>query len=161
MKLTAKTDVEAPLAYVYANLTDHAAWEAEAVQRGAEVERPDGTPLTGVGASWRIRVKFRGKLRKFLVRIDDLQPDQRIAFGLEGQAVEGTSVFEVAALSPRRTRLRIVLDVKPKTLTARLFLNTLRLARTRVQSRFDLRAGQLGARIEDRYQRSKAQTAPA
>lgn len=161
MKLTAKTDVEAPLGFVYASLTDHAAWEREAVQRGAIIERPSGMPLFGVGAGWSVQMPFRGKVRKFLVRIDDLAPDQRIVFVLQGQAVDGGSVLEVSALSPRRTRLRVVLEVKPRTLAARLFLNTLRLARGRVQARFDLRAGQLGARLQDSYQRSKAQSAPA
>jgi len=157
MKLTTKTDVEAPLGFVYASLIDHVAWEREALHRGAEIERPADMPLSGVGAGWRVWMPLRGKVRKFLVRIDDLAPNERIVFGLQGQAVDGGSVLEVSALSPRRTRLRVVLEIKPRTLAARLFLNTLRLARGRVQSRFDLRAGQLGARIQDGYQRSKAQ----
>jgi hypothetical protein len=158
MKLTAKTDLEAPLSFVFATLTDHAAWEREAVRRGAEVERPADMPLSGVGAGWRLRFRFRGKARKFLLRIDELTQDQRLAVSLEGQAIEGASVLEVLALSPRRTRLRVTLTVKPKSIAARLFINTLRLAKGRVQSRFEMRLGQLGARIQDRYVRSRIQT---
>lgn len=157
MRLTAKTDLEAPLGVVFANLVDHAAWEREALQRGVEIERPANMPLTGVGAGWRIRVSYRGKVRKVLLRIDDLVPDERLGFGFDGQSIAGDSVLEVQALSPRRTRLRVVLEVKPKTLAARLFLNTLRLAKGRVQARFETRVGQLGARIEDRHRRSKVQ----
>ncbi|MBA3908444.1 MAG: SRPBCC family protein [Rhodobacter sp.] len=157
MRLTAKTDLEVPLGAVFANLVDHAAWEREAVQRGVEIERPADMPLTGVGAGWRIRVPFRGKVRKILLRIDDLVPDDRLAVGFDGQSVAGGSVLEVLELSARRTRLRVVLEVKPRTLAARLFLNTLRLAKGRVQARFETRVGQLGARIEDRHQRGKAQ----
>lgn len=39
-------------------------------------------------------------------------------------------------LSPRRSRVRMDLEVKPKTLAARLFINTMRLAKGRVQGRF-------------------------
>lgn len=156
MKLTAKTDLEAPLDYVYASLTDHASWEREAAQRGAEIERPVGMPLSGIGAGWRIRVPFRGKVRKLLVRIDEMVPHDRLGFALEGQAVSGVSLLEVIALSPRRTRLRVAIEIKPKTLAARLFLNTLRLAKTRVRTRFEARVVQLGARIQDRHDRSKA-----
>jgi hypothetical protein len=67
--------------------------------------------------------------------------------------------MEVIALSPRRSRLRVALTVRPKTLAARLFLNTLRLAKRRVQGRLDKRLGQLGARIEDRHGRSQAERA--
>ena len=38
MKLTSKTDLDVPVSFVYATLADHAAWEREAVQRGATVE---------------------------------------------------------------------------------------------------------------------------
>lgn len=159
MKLTAKTDIGAPLSFVFATLADHAAWEREAVRRGAEIERPGDMPLAGVGAGWRVRFRFRGKPRKFLLRIDELIQDEQIAVSFEGQALQGVSVLELSALSPRQTRLRVMLEVKPKTIPARLFINTLRLAKGRVNARFDKRLGQLGARIQDRYIRSRALSA--
>jgi uncharacterized protein YndB with AHSA1/START domain len=156
MKLTAKTDLEVPAADVFAALVDHQSWEREAIRNGVEVERPANTPDTGVGAEWRIRGHFRGKARKVLVRIDELTQDQRLALGLDSPSIEGTTQLEVMVLSPRRSRLRVDLEVKPKTLAARLFINTMRLAKGRVQARFENRLGQLGTRIKDRYERSLA-----
>ena len=156
MKLTAKTDLEVPAAAVYATLIDHSGWEREAIRNGIEVERPAGTPAMGVGAEWRIRGHFRGKPRKVLVRIEEMTQDQRLALGIDSPSVEGTTRLEVMVLSPRRSRLRVDLEVKPKTLAARPFINTLRLAKGRVQSRFESRLGQLGARIKDRFDRSQA-----
>lgn len=159
MKLAAKTDIEAPLSFVYATLVDHASWEREAVRRGVEIDRPADMPLTGVGAGWRIRAPFRGKMRMLLIRIDAMTLDEKLGLTINSPSVDGESQIEVLALSPRRTRLRVSVTVKPKTLAARLFINTLRLAKGRVQSRFDARTGQFGAKIEERYQRSKAQPA--
>jgi hypothetical protein len=156
MKLTAKTDLEAPVEFLHAYLCDNATWEREAIRRGVEVERPADMPLTGVGAGWRIRVPFRGKVRKVLLRVDDIVQDQTIAYSFEGQALVGTTVLEMKALSPRRCRLKVTIDAKPKTLAARLFLNTLRLARRRVEERFEKRVQQLGARVEERHVREKA-----
>jgi uncharacterized protein YndB with AHSA1/START domain len=156
MKLTAKTDLEVPAADVFAALVDHQSWEREAIRNGVEVERPANTPDTGVGAEWRIRGHFRGKARKVLVRIDEFTQDQRLALGLDSPSIEGTTQLEVMVLSPRRSRLRVDLEVKPKTLAARLFINTMRLAKGRVQARFENRLGQLGTRIKDRYERSLA-----
>lgn len=153
MKLTAKTDLEVPAAAVFATLIDHPAWEREAIRNGVEVERPAGTPAMGVGAEWQIRGHFRGKPRKVQVRIGDLTPDQRLVLGLDSPTIEGTTWLEVMVLSPRRSRLRVDLEVKPKTLAARLFINTMRLAKGRVQARFEKGLVRLGARIKDRYDR--------
>ncbi|RYI24863.1 MAG: SRPBCC family protein [Acetobacteraceae bacterium] len=155
MKLTAKTDLEVPAAFVFATLIDHATWEREAVRNGVEVERPAGTPDAGVGAEWRVRGHFRGKARKALIRIEDMSADQRLALQIDSPSIEGTSLVEVMVLSPRRSRVRVDLEVKPKTLAARLFINTMRLAKGRVQARFEKGLGQLGARIKDRYERSQ------
>ena len=110
----------------------------------------------GVGAEWRIRGHFRGKARKVQIRVEELTQDQRIGLGIDSPSVEGTTRLEVMALSARRSRLRVDLEVKPKTLAARLFINTMRLAKGRVQARFETRLGQLGARIKDRYDRRQS-----
>ena len=154
MKLTAKTDLEVPAAAVFASLVDHPTWEREAIRNGVEVERPAGSPAIGVGAEWRIRGHFRGRARKVQIRIEEMTPDQRLALGLDSTSIEGTTRLEVMVLSPRRSRLRVDLEVKPKTLAARLFINTMRLAKGRVQAKFENRLGQLGARIKDRYDRN-------
>lgn len=61
----------------------------EAVRNGVEVERPPGTPATGVGAEWRIRGHFKGKARKALIRIEkELAADQRLALGIDSPSME-------------------------------------------------------------------------
>jgi uncharacterized protein YndB with AHSA1/START domain len=157
MKLTAKTDLEVPASAVFAILSDHPSWEREAIRNGVDVERPAGTPSTGVGAEWRIRGHFRGKPRKVQVKIEEMTQNQRIALGLESPSIEGTTRLEIMVLSPRRSRVRVDLEVKPKTLAARLFINTMRLAKGRVQARFEKGLGRLGARIKERYDRSQVQ----
>jgi hypothetical protein len=157
MKLTAKTDLEAPIRFVYATLADFPAWEREAVRHGVEIQRPADTPTLGKGATWRVRAQYRGKLRKLQIRVDEATLDDKMVFALDSTSVDGTSQVDLISLSPRRTRLRLTLDVRPKTLAARLFINTLRLAKRRVDARFDKRVTQLAARIEEMYQRSRNQ----
>jgi hypothetical protein len=155
MKLTVKTEIDAPVEFVHAYLGDSTTWEREAIRRGVEVERPADMPLKGVGAGWRIKLRFRGRIRNVLVRLDEMVQDDRIAYSFEGQALFGTTELETKALSPRRSRLKVSIDARPKTLAARLFLNTLRLARRKAEERMEKRVGQLAARIEDRYTREK------
>lgn len=154
MRLTAKTDLDAPASFVFASLADHSSWEREAAQRGIEVERPVDMPLSGVGAGWLVRLPYRGKLIKLLLRLVALSAEDRLDFELQSNSVEGELAMEVIALSPRRTRLHLAIDLRPRTLAARLLLNTLRLAKGRVQSRMEQRVKQIGAQIEARYQAS-------
>lgn len=157
MKLTAKTDLEVPAAAVFATLVDHPFWERDAVRNGAEVERLPGTPATGIGAAWSVRGQFRGKARKVQLTITELVENQRVVLALDGPTIEGSARFEVMVLSPRRSRLRVDVEFKPKTLSARLFINTMRLAKGRVQAKFESRLGKVGGRIKDRYERSQVQ----
>jgi hypothetical protein len=155
MKLTVKTDIDAPVEFVHAFLGDNATWEREAIRRGVEIERPADMPLRGVGAGWRIKLRFRGRVRNVLIRVDEIVQDEVIGYSFEGQALFGTTEMETKALSPRRSRLKVSIDAKPKTLAARLFLNTLRLARRKVEERMEKRVTQLGTRIEERYARER------
>jgi uncharacterized protein YndB with AHSA1/START domain len=157
MKLTAKTDLEVPASFVFAALVDHASWEREAVRNGAEVERPEGSPLSGQGAAWRVRGHFRGKSRKALIKIEEMVDNRHLVLSIDSPSIEGSSRLEVMVLSPRRSRLRVDVEMKPKTLAARLFINTLRLAKGRVQAKFEKRLGQMATRIKDRYERSQVQ----
>lgn len=156
MKLTAKTDLDVPVGFLFDAVADQEAWVAMARARGAEVEPAPDRPASGIGAGWNLRFRFRGKLRKVQVWLEDLQTDQLLAYAFAGQAFEGSAVIEVTALSSRRSRLRVGLTVKPRTLAARLFLNTLRLARRKVQARYDMRLGQAAATIQARYAESRA-----
>lgn len=155
MRLTAKTDLDAPASFVFAALADHQSWEREAAQRGIEVERPADMPLSGIGAGWRVRLPYRGKLVAILLRLVGLSEDERLDFELQSQAVEGELAIEIMALSPRLTRMRLTFDLRPRTLAARLFLNTMRLAKGRVQTRMEQRVQQMGAQILARYKASR------
>ena len=55
MRITARQDVEAPIAEVFAQATDHVGFERQALRRGADVRRTDRLgegapdPITGFG----------------------------------------------------------------------------------------------------------------
>ncbi len=151
MKLTTKQDVEAPLDVVYARLTDFDHFERMAMRRGAEVERTDRLKKPDIGMAWRLRFTFKGKQRNMAVRFADAEPGSHLAWAFDSVPIEGTVKVELVSLSPRRTRMTLAVDIRPKTLAARLMIQSLRLAKGRVQRRLDLRAGQLANMIEEQY----------
>ena len=68
--------------------------------------------------------------------------------------LEGTFQIELMALSRTRTRVAIALDIVPLNLSARLLVQSLKLAKTSLTKRFKLRVAEYAKTMEDRYKRS-------
>jgi hypothetical protein len=90
-----------------------------------------------------------------VIKVMDMAPEHRLAFECIGTPAEGDLMIEMAEMGPRRTRLVATLEIRPRTLAARLFLQSLRLAKAKVTRRFALRLSQVSADIEDRYRAQK------
>lgn len=155
MKLSDRVDIEAPADFVWAQLTDFDGWERAALRRGAEVARLDDATTPAVGMAWKVAFQWRGKTRKLDLRITAVDPGQRVAFAGTGPNVEGALVLDLVEMGPRRTRLASGLDVRPRTLAARLFFQGLKLARARVDRRYAMRLRQLATEIETRWQAAR------
>jgi uncharacterized protein YndB with AHSA1/START domain len=154
MKIVSRHDIEAPPAFVFQALTDFDSWERSAMRRGAEVSRTDKLTTISPGLAWLVRFRFRGKDRKITVRLTALDVPVRLSFAMAGNLFEATSHVDLMELGPKRTRMVVVSEAKPKTLAARLILQSLRLARARVQRRVDKRIGTIAQEIEDRYRQT-------
>lgn len=152
MKFSDRVDIEAPADFVWSQLTDFDGWERAALRRGAEVTRLDSAPGPAPGMAWALAFQWRGKIRKLDLRTTAVDPGQHLAFSGTGPNVEGALVFDFVEMGPRRTRLAAGLDVRPRTLAARLFFQGLKLARSRVDRRFAKRMRQLATEIEARWQ---------
>ena len=150
MKLSGRTDIGAPVAFVFGALSDFEGWERTAMRRGADVHRTDKLRDAGPGMTWQARFAWRGRERQVQIRLLTLEPTTRLSVGFDGPSVEGVLNIELVELSAKRTRMMMQLEVKPRTLPARLFIQSLKLAKSRVQKRYDARLAQLAADIEAR-----------
>ncbi|MEN9410924.1 MAG: hypothetical protein RL216_2898 [Pseudomonadota bacterium] len=151
MKLSGRTDIGAPLAFVYAALSDFEGWERSAMRRGADVNRTDKLRVPGVGMTWQARFAWRGRERQLQVRLTKLEPQNGLTLDFDGPSVEGTLNIELVELAAKRTRMLMQVEAKPRTLAARLFVQSLRLAKGRVQRRYDARLTSIARDIEARF----------
>lgn len=148
MKLSGRTDTGASLDVAYAFLADFDGWERAALRRGADVTRTDKLKVPGPGMTWHVRFAWRGRERELQIKVVTLDPAGHVTLAFDGPAVEGQVNAELVSMAAKRTRLLLQVEVKPRTLTARLFIQSLKLAKMRVQKRFDGRLAQLAADIE-------------
>ena len=150
MKFSTNEDIEASAEFVYEQLTDFQAYERQALRRGVDVRRLDTGPYK-VGSEWDVAFTFRGTDRKMRARIDEKKPTMSLRVITDSSGLHGTTVMEIVPLSLKRTRISVSIDIKPKTLSARLLLQSLKLAKTNLTNRFKRRVADLGSDIEERF----------
>lgn len=125
------------------------------MRRGAEVMRTDKAVSAGPGMTWEAQFSFRGKGRRVAIRLDALVPPSRLVLSGNSTPVSATVQIGLVDLSTLRTRIDVRLEVLPRTFAARIYLQSLRLARARVERSFAQRVAQLSLEIEDRFRRNR------
>ncbi len=151
MKFSSKEDVEAPIDHVFARLTDFSAYERAAIRRGIEVQRTDTRDVPGVGVSWHALFSLRGKPRDIDVVVSAFDAPHSIHFDSDTQGLMGFVTMELVALSPARTRMAISVDLKPRTLSARVLIQSLKLTKKTLTKRFKLRVAEYAKSVEDGF----------
>ncbi|MFC7705794.1 SRPBCC family protein [Plastorhodobacter daqingensis] len=154
MDFVTTEDLEAPIASVFSALTDFDAFEKMAARRGVQTRRTDGLPGAGAGMAWQLDFRYRGKPRRMTLLLADHQPPEQMRLTGDSRAVAGELLIELIELARNRTRVRVVLQVAPKTIPAKLLVQSLRLARARVNERYEARVRSFLKDLETRLQRA-------
>lgn len=151
MKLSGRTDIQAPASFVFDVLSDFDYWERAAMRRGADVHRTDKLKEPGAGMAWLIRFGWRGRERQMHMKLVALDRPTQIVFAGDGPSVIVGITCEIVELSAKRCRIIVQTDIKPRTLAARLFIQSLKLAKGKVVKRYESRLTAAAAMIEARY----------
>jgi len=153
MKFSTKEDVEAPIDFVFGEVSDFQAFERVALRRGAEVQRVDDLQAPGVGMSWTSQFKFRGRKREASIKVTQYDRPNALVCSFETGLLQGTLDVDLVALSRNRTRLSVVAELSPRNLTARLLLQSIKLARSSADKKFRFRIAYFAKEIEERHKR--------
>ncbi|KIC51894.1 SRPBCC family protein [Tateyamaria sp. ANG-S1] len=154
MKFSAREDVAAPIEAVFEALNDFESFERQAMRRGAQVRRIDPLTQPGVGMQWEVSFRMRGRMRELDLKMARYDAPNEMVFDVTSAGVTGSFSIELMALSRNRTRMALALELTPLTLSARLFVQSLKLAKTSLNKRFKLRVADYAKGLEDRLQRS-------
>lgn len=150
MQFNSKEDIEAPIEAVFTAIQDFETFERGAMRRGAEVSRIDSLKNQGLGSAWAARFEMRGRRRDVEIKITHFERPSGYTASFQSQGMEGDFIIELVALSKNRTRMSISMELKPKTLSARLLVQSLKLAKTNLTKRFQMRVAEYSRDLEDR-----------
>ncbi len=151
MNFTSKQDVIAPAEHVFRQLTDFDFYESYAMRLGAHVERLDEYDRPQPGMCWNISGVFRGKHRNVELRLDEYNPVEALSYICKANSLDAIINFSVIPLSKTETRLKSSIDVHAKGLSARVALQSARLAKKTLDRKFDSRMHDFAKNIEDKY----------
>lgn len=155
MKFTTHEDIGAPIEYVFERASDFSTFERSALRRGADIQRKDSLSSPGVGAAWAIRFPFRGKTRSVAANLQEFDaPNRFTIFSLSG-GIESLAAIDLVALSKTRTRVSVYVDLKPQNLSARLLIQSLKLAKNSLNQRFRKRIANFAQECEDGYSKQR------
>lgn len=154
MKFSTKEDVEAPIADVFEMLCDFETFERAAMRRGSEVQRKDTKTYPGVGMAWNAVFNLRGKRRQVEIEMISFEKPEEMAYECRSQGLMTLLNVELVALSRNRTRIMISFDIKPLNLSARLLVQSLKLAKTSLTKKYKLRVAEFAKSLEERHKRA-------
>lgn len=148
MQFEAREDVAAPIEQVFQAVSDFEGWERAALRRGAEISRTDDLPQPGCGMAWTAKFDFHNRPRAADMVLDTFEKPTNLRLMAISGGVNVEFTVELVALSRSRTRMDIATTLTPRTISARLLLQPLKLARTKLANRFRQRIADFAASIE-------------
>ena len=153
MKFSSREDINAPIETVFSALCDFEGFERQAMRRGADVQRVDALTEPGIGMCWKADFTMRGRRRHLDLQLIRFDVPNEMGFSAKSPGIDGAFTVELMALSRSRTRMSVALELSPRNLSARLLVQSLKLAKTTLTKRFKLRVADYAKGLEDRLQR--------
>lgn len=153
MKFSTKEDIEAPIEAVFDMLCDFESFERSAMRRGAEVQRTDDLTKPGNGMTWQAAFEMRGKKREIEIEMVTFDRPNELVLESTSPGLIGQMSFELVALSRSRTRILVELEVKPLNLSARLLVQSMKLAKASLTKKYKQRISEYAKGMEERHSR--------
>lgn len=151
MKFKVAEDVDAPLDFVYSRMADFSRLEDEIRGRGAELRREGNWTQAAEERAWKGSVTVRGKPRRIDAVIGHMAENDTILVESKVGGMDCSYEMTFYEMSPTITRIAKVLELKPNSLSARLIIQTLKLARGRVLQKMTGSLVRRGNEIEADY----------
>lgn len=151
MRFTSVQDINAPLDHVFMQISDFDSYEAYAMRIGAQIERTDNLPGKQAGLAWNFQGELRGKMREVDIDLLEYTPNRYLKLNCISSGVAALVEMETIALTPKQARLKVSIEVTARSISARLVLQSAKLAKNSLKRKFNHRVWNYANHIEGTY----------
>lgn len=143
MKFSTRLDSDAPAEDVFDRVSDFQRLERMIIHRGGSIQRLSPDKVPGAGMAWDVSFRWRGRERKVRLEVSRFDRPERITIIGLSPSFDLTLDLTVIALSKTRSRLMVESDIRPRTMKARLLIQTAKLSKSSLDKRYAKRVKEI------------------
>lgn len=155
MELSYKSTINVPQKFAFARATDFEKFELEGFGKLSRFEPVSDICAPEIGTRWRTSSEFQGRPRRFSLEILALEPHEALVLGNKSEKYDIEAHFGFAEIGPEETGFTFNLAAKAQSITARLILQTIQLARGRIEKSMQSDFQTMAQRMEEAFAASK------
>lgn len=145
MKFSTRAEVQAPAEDTFAAFADFPHYVRLAERRGARVQTRDAAVF-----AWRARFDWNGSARDVEGDVTRFDPPRGFTADMASGGLEGRIEVAVVPIDPARSEVRVAMEWRPRAMSGRILLQSLKLVKGRLDDRFSARVAEFAAGIGPR-----------
>lgn len=149
MHLEHRRSIATPQEFAFNAASDFARFEREGAG-GAKFTRITGTGVE-LGSEWRVEADFRGRMRRFNVRLTSYDPHERIELSTGSSKFDVRVTYAFTATGAAQCEMVMSIDTAARSLAGRLIFQTLQLARARFERYLADAVARMATQMEAEY----------
>ena len=142
MKFSTRIDTDASASDLFDKVGNFDRIERMLTRRGAVITRIDPAQDPGTGMGWMVGFDWRGQPRQLRLEVTRYDRPERMSMDGQSDAFDVTMDATVVALWRYRSRLIFETDIRPRNMRARLMLQTAKLGKQQLDTRYARRIGE-------------------
>lgn len=151
MKFDYKTTINVPVEFAYARLTDFDKFEKDGFGNMSKFTPVGDIAAPEIGAKWKVRSEFQGRQRSFSLQLRQLLQNESVVLGNGSDKFDVEACFNLEKQDDENTGFMFELNASAKTITGRLIMQTMQLARSRIEKKLAADFESMRDRMETEY----------
>lgn len=155
MEISYQSIIKVPQAFAFARATDFERFESEGFGNLAAFEPRSEIRAPKIGARWRTAAEFQGRPRRFSLQLLQLEEPGKMVLGNKSEKYDIEAHFDFVEAGVEETEFHFRLDAKANSITAKLILQTIQLARSRIEKSMEDDFTKMGQQMEAAFQAAR------
>jgi len=152
MELSYSNKINVPQEFAFKRATDFERFEKDGFGNLAPFEPRNDIRPPELGARWRTAAEFQGRPRRFSLELLALEEPGTMVLGNKSEKYDVEARFDFENAGDNVTEFSFVLNAKAQSITGKLILQTIQLARARIVKSMQQDFDAMGVRMETAYQ---------